>query len=155
MICRTCNTDKAAGAFYASNKTRCKECVCASVAAHRQANLERVRAYDRLRGAMPHRVTARAEYRKTAAYAESHEAAALRWSAKHPERKRASVTVGNAVRDGRLMPWPICAVPECVSKPQGHHPDYDRPLDVVWLCPPHHKQAHALVANERDSLEVA
>jgi hypothetical protein len=25
---------------------------------------------------------------------------------------------------------------------QAHHEDYSRPLDVVWLCPTHHKARH-------------
>jgi hypothetical protein len=145
MHCKTCHSDKLESDFYTSNPTRCKECVKASVLKYRQENLERVRAYDRMRGSMPHRVAARAEYRRTPAYAESHEAASRRWAVKHPERRKASHIVGNAVRDGGLIPWPVCAVPECDGKPQGHHPDYSRPLDVVWLCDEHHKQTHALV----------
>lgn len=147
MRCKHCLMEKPAEGFYQSNKTKCKECIKTAVKENRQANLERIRAYDRMRGSQPHRVAARAEYRKTAAYAESHEAAVLRWAAKHPERRKASHIVGNAVRDGRLIPWPVCAEPSCSGKPQGHHADYSRPLDVVWLCPKHHKQAHALVAN--------
>jgi len=148
MRCNHCLQDQPAEGFYKCSPSKCKECIKASVKKHRQANLERVRAYDRMRGSMPHRVAARQEYRDTPAYDKSHEAAVLRWAAKHPKRRKASHIVGNAVRDGRLIPWPVCAMPECSGKPQAHHPDYDRPLDVVWLCQPHHKQAHALVANE-------
>lgn len=155
MLCKACNTKKLAGDFYASNKTRCKECVKASVTAHRAANLDRVRAYDRMRGSMPHRVALRKEYRTTAAYSKSHEAAALRWAAKHPDRRKANNLVANAVRDGRLIPWPLCAVPECSREPQAHHPDYSRPLDVVWFCQPHHKQAHALVSNDSQMKKAA
>jgi hypothetical protein len=124
---------------------KCKECTKADVTAHRLANVERIRAYDKLRASQPHRVAARNAYSKTPAYAESHKASAARWAAKHPERRKASTMVGNAIRDGKLIPWPVCAVPECCDKPEGHHPDYSRPLDVVWLCDAHHKQAHALV----------
>lgn len=144
MHCKKCNTAKDDSEFYASNRTRCKDCVKASVSAYRQANLEKVRSYDRMRGSMPHRVAARKAYQQTPAFAESHEAAVKRWKAKHPERKRATTTVHNAIRDKRLIPWPVCAIPECSDKPQGHHPDYSRPLDVVWLCDKHHKEAHAL-----------
>jgi hypothetical protein len=49
----------------------------------------------------------------------------------------------------------VCALPECESRPQAHHPDYSKPLDVVWLCDDHHKQAHALVANEPQLKESA
>lgn len=143
MICKHCNTDKPENAFYTSNKAKCKDCIKATVNQHKQANLERVRAYDRMRGSMPHRVAARAKYHTTPAYAESHEAASKRWAAKHPERKHAVYQVNNAVRDGRLTkdPCHICGD----LKVEGHHPDYDRPLDVVWLCTTHHKQTHALV----------
>ncbi len=143
-----CMTVKAADEFYASNKTRCKECIKASVRANRLEKIDYYRQYDRMRGSQPHRVAARVAYAKTPAYAESHEAASLRWAAKHPERRKASHIVSNAVRDGKLIPWPVCAIPECSDKPQAHHPDYSRPLDVVWLCSFHHRQAHALVANE-------
>ena len=145
MYCKTCNIEKPAGDFYVSNKHRCKECVCASVRAHRQANLERVRAYDKMRSSMPHRVAARVEYIKTPAGIKSHEASVKRWAANHPKRRKASHIVSNAIRDGKLIRWPVCALPECDRKPHAHHPDYDRPLDVVWLCPKHHKQAHALI----------
>lgn len=87
---------------------------------------------------------ARAEYAKTEAYAESHEAASLRWAEKYPGRRKAGHIVGNAVRDGKLQRWPVCAIPECCAKPHAHHPDYSAPLAVVWLCPAHHKQAHAI-----------
>ena len=35
----------------------------------------------------------------------------------------------------------ICEV--CGSKNvHGHHPDYSKPVEVVWLCPLHHAQLH-------------
>lgn len=145
ILCGKYLQEKPFGAFYSSNRSRCKDCVKVAVSANRQANLEKIRAYDRLRGSMPHRVAARAAYAETDAYAASHAKASAKWIGHHPGRKKAQTAVGNAVRDGRLLPWPACALPDCNDKPHGHHPDYDRPLDVVWLCPLHHKQAHALV----------
>lgn len=144
MLCKICNSIKDAADFYSSNQSRCKECIKKSVRANRASKIDHYRAFDRARASMPHRVAARKEYQQTDAFAKSHNAAVKRWEAKHPERKRASTTVGNAIRDGRLVPWPVCAIPECNCKPQAHHPDYDRPLDVVWLCQAHHKQAHAI-----------
>jgi hypothetical protein len=146
MLCKKCNTEKTEADFYAGNKWRCKECIKAGVRANREANLERYRAFDRARASQPHRVAARKAYQRTAAFSASHDAAVKRWAAKHPERQRASTAVHNAVRDGRLIPWPVCAVPECCGRPHGHHPDYSRPLDVVWLCDKHHKEVHAMVA---------
>lgn len=30
----------------------------------------------------------------------------------------------------------------CGSDAHAHHDDYAKPLDVVWLCRPHHEQLH-------------
>lgn len=108
---------------------KCKECTKADVKKHRQENWESVRAYDRLRASQPHRVAKAKELRE-------------RWRAEHPARRSAHAKVQYALRSGKLQKQP-CWV--CGDKAEGHHPDYSRPLDVVWLCPPHHKQAHALV----------
>ncbi|AXG67739.1 hypothetical protein [Ralstonia phage GP4] len=113
--------------------SKCKECAKRDARQHREANIDRIRAYDRERGKELHR---REQNRRVSA----------EWRLANPEWRAAQVAVGNAVRDGRLVPWPVCAVPDCCAKPEAHHPDYSRPLDVVWLCHPHHKQAHALVS---------
>lgn len=153
--CFKCLQHKPLEAFYRHSRmadgrlNKCKECTKADVAKHRHENLERIQAYDRMRGSMPHRVAARLEYRKTDAYAQSRSASSRRWVEKHPERKSASVAVGNAIRDGKLIPWPVCSVPTCDGKPQAHHPDYSKPLDVVWLCDKHHKETHAIERAQR------
>lgn len=144
MQCKQCMHEKAPEDFYSGNKTRCKDCIKQRANAYRQDNLERVRAYDRLRGSMPHRVAARTEYRRTDEGKQAHSRARLSYKSRKPERRAAHVALGNAVRDGRVIPWPVCAVPECTCRPQAHHPDYSRPLDVVWLCARHHKEVHAL-----------
>jgi hypothetical protein len=118
---------------------KCKDCTKADVKERRQVEWEKVRAYDRMRASQPHRVAQAKRIQE-------------RWKAEHPERRAAHVIVGNALRKGALKRHP-CWV--CGEKAEAHHPDYDRPLDVVWLCQPHHKQAHALVANEPAMQEVA
>lgn len=125
---------------------KCKECTKRDVKEHRQANLERVRAYDKLRGSMPHRVAARKEYAQTEAGKLAHKRALDKQKAIRPKQAAARYAVSNALRDGKLVKLP-CVV--CGSeKVEGHHADYDRPLDVVWLCNRHHREAHALVAND-------
>lgn len=64
---------------------------------------------------------------------------------KDPKRVRASSRLRAAVKCGEVAKWPCCALPDCTlhdKKVQAHHPDYDQPLSVVWLCSTHHFQAH-------------
>jgi len=143
---------------------KCKDCTKSDVRRHREENLERIRAYDRARGNLQHRVEARKAYQKTEAYKASHAKSLAKWASTNktvpivspvagPKKKIANTAVGNAVRDKRLIPWPVCSLPECNAKPEAHHPDYDRPLDVVWLCKKHHHQAHKLFRTlEREKL---
>lgn len=135
--CFKCGETKPLSEFYRHSRmadghlNKCKTCTKKDVHDHRHgAWREKVLAYDRERAKSPKRVEHRA---KTVAD----------WSAKFPHKKAAQTAVHNAIRDGRLTPWPVCAVPECSHKPEAHHPDYDQPLSVVWLCSAHHKQVHA------------
>lgn len=128
---------------------KCKECTKADVKAHRQENLEKVRAYDRLRGGQAHRVAARKEYAKTPEGKAAHARALKKQKELRPKQAHARYAVSNAVRDGKLQKTPcmVCGNPEV----EGHHPDYDRPLDVVWLCMVHHKQAHGLLNDYQEA----
>lgn len=111
---------------------KCKSCTKADASANRLNKIDEYRAYDRMRASQPHR--------KALAKRVQSE-----WKSKYPNRRAAQVQVGNALRRGALKKQP-CWV--CGDGAEAHHPDYSRPLDVVWLCPPHHKQTHALVESE-------
>lgn len=131
MKCVRCGEEKHPDDFYANDRT-CKPCRRSLVIANRKAKSDYYREYDRARALTAQR---QAHNRQVAA----------EWRAQNPKQRAAQVALGNAVRDGRIFKWPACAVPECTStRPVAHHPDYSRPLDVVWLCQAHHKQAHAL-----------
>jgi len=63
-----------------------------------------------------------------------------KWIELNQEKRKAHRAVNNAVRDGRLarQPCEICGA----LKVEGHHEDYSKPLDVVWLCRKHHAELH-------------
>lgn len=128
MRCKSCGIEKKEDEFYASNKTRCKECVCKAVTAHRLENIESIRQYDRMRASQPKRMARNLKVTQ-------------QYKTSFPNRAKATNAVNNAVRDGRLEKWPcqVCGNQKSV----GHHADYDNPLGVVWLCQAHHKQVHA------------
>jgi hypothetical protein len=141
--CFKCGVTKPLPEFYRHSMmadghlNKCKSCTKKDVHEHRHgAGREKVLAYDRKRADQPHRRESMARRMQ-------------QWGARFPERRRAHSALRRAVIAGRVVPWPVCAVPECSLAPEAHHPDYSRPLDVVWLCSAHHKQAHALVGQSK------
>lgn len=57
-----------------------------------------------------------------------------------PVKRAARKIVERAIREGRLVQ---SACGECgAQRAHAHHEDYSKPLDVVWLCPKHHKNRH-------------
>jgi hypothetical protein len=65
-----------------------------------------------------------------------------RWDARHPKERWAQAALRSAIKKGLVKPGP-CAVCGSTEHVDGHHPDYDRPLVVIWLCRLHHRQRHA------------
>jgi hypothetical protein len=132
--CFKCGNEKPLTEFYRHKRMadgylgKCKCCAKIDVLEHRHGKgRESVLKYERKRAQTSIRVELRRRTVKV-------------WEALYPERKAAQTKLSNAVRDGRVTPLP-CLV--CGGKAEAHHPDYSAPLDVVWLCPSHHKQAHA------------
>lgn len=63
------------------------------------------------------------------------------WYEKNRHKVLAHEKVKNSVYKGLLTRQP-CEM--CGSiKSQAHHDDYDKPLDVRWLCSTHHMRFHA------------
>lgn len=146
--CRYCKTDKPATDFYQSTirlggKTGdCKECIRSKVRANREKKIDYYREFDRQRSNNPERVQARKEYAQTEqgkiATAKAKEAHYCRY----PNRSAARSAVSNALRDGRLYKPSECESCSDMTALHGHHCDYNKPLDVMWLCDPCHKQWH-------------
>lgn len=59
---------------------------------------------------------------------------------RYPEKMLAKTKVWEAIRKGLLKKEPCVVCGEI--KVHGHHPDYSKPLEVIWLCHTHHKQLH-------------
>lgn len=62
------------------------------------------------------------------------------WREVNREKQVAHTKVANAIRGGRLARLPCSECGE--TKVEAHHVDYDKPLDVIWLCKSHHAQLH-------------
>lgn len=114
-------------------RSRCK--VCATKVAHqkRWADVKDARAKDRMKRPTERERDARRRYSKA-------------YKKKHPERIRAASKLHRLKQSGRIEAPASCQACGCVeSVLDMHHVDYDRPLDVMWVCKPCHK----VLDNER------
>lgn len=74
------------------------------------------------------------------------------WQKKNPPQHAANKKFSAAIQMGKIVRQP-CR--DCGSKKaQGHHPDYFKPLDVVWLCRPHHLEEHARLRRFKNQLRT-
>jgi hypothetical protein len=131
--CFKCKTIKPLSEFYKHSAmgdghlNKCKGCAKDDVAKHRKDNIEKVRAYDRERGKRPERLAAQISITRL-------------WRAEDKRRTKAHNAVARAIKKGTLDRQPCM---RCKSKKtEAHHDNYDKPLDVMWLCTPCHKQRH-------------
>lgn len=85
-----------------------------------------------------------AAYRKvwTAEHPGYHTQKKKDWLAANPERRRVRERYKYALKAGKLVRWPCEVCGDAES--DGHHPDYSKPLVVVWLCKNHHKEVHSM-----------
>ena len=65
-----------------------------------------------------------------------------KWLERNKEKRAAHILLGSAVARGRISKGP-CKVCGTTEKVQGHHEDYAKPLEVIWLCQKHHKELHS------------
>lgn len=140
--CFKCGEKKDIGSFYQHGAMsdgylgKCKDCTCEDVRMNRMVRRGQYVSYEKQRSTHPHR---REQARRV------NDA----WDARHPDRRRASTAVNNAVRDGRLEKSDTCEACGATERLHGHHHDYAQPLSVTWLCP----SCHHHVDNVRRNTE--
>jgi len=146
--CFKCNETKPLEEFYRhkmmadGHLNKCKDCAKRDVSKHREENLEKVREHDRLRGSLPHRVELRKKYWEDRDNRDKFNSAKSRWNKTHQHKRNAHLLVQKAVRSGKLIKPVLCETCSCSGKLEAHHDDYDKPLDVRWLCVPCHTAWH-------------
>jgi hypothetical protein len=131
--CFKCKKVKTLSSFYKHPQmadgtvNKCKECNKIDVRENRAKKVEKYRAYDRGRQKLPARIQAAVAITK-------------KWRAADRRRQVCHNAVARAVRSGNLIRMDC---KKCGSKNSlAHHENYDKPLDVMWLCQPCHKQRH-------------
>jgi hypothetical protein len=71
-----------------------------------------------------------------------------RWREMNPRKRAAHLAVKRALYHGELERPKHCIAEDCSRKPEGHHDDYVKPLDVMWLCRRHHRLRHVMLIRE-------
>lgn len=128
--CFKCNELKPLTEYYKhsgmkdGHLNKCKACAKKDVHVHRHESpsREKVLAYDRARG-----------NRQTLQHLQE-------YRAKYPKKYKAHSIVNYAIKSKKLFrePCEICGN----QNTHGHHDDYDKPLNVRWLCSVHHWEWH-------------
>lgn len=87
------------------------------------------------------------------------------WRKTHPmnaeQRRRDSARsyTHTYVKRGKIVKPDACEWCKSPEKIEAHHPDYSKPLEVIWLCRSchtlHHRKEAGRAANERNQLQVA
>lgn len=132
--CIRCSEEKAPDEFYGHPQMAdgllgaCKACCKRDERKRRRLNPD-VQKYDTERSSDPKRVELRRRTSKI--YREN-----------NPSARAAHGAVERAIRSGSILKENclFCAADKNIH---GHHRDYSRPLDVVWLCAKCHRRLHA------------
>jgi len=148
--CKDCGSEKDNSEFYGV-QNECKECTKARVRNYRKNNLEKVKEYDRNRPNAKERnerfKAAHAERMKDPEYREKVNSQHKKWAKENVVKRAAHIITGHRIRDGGLVKEPCEVCGEL--KVDAHHDDYEKPLEVRWLCRKHHAEHHK---NEREKL---
>lgn len=97
-----------------------------------------------------------AEYQKTEKGRENSRRSSQNYRDKHTEYRlkyAARVAVREAVIKGLLYRPESCSRCGKKCKPEAHHPDYSKPLEVVWLCSKCHGETKCHLNEEHSSKE--
>lgn len=149
-VCFKCGEIKPVVDFYKHPQmgdgrlNKCKECNKKDVQQNYRKNKAYYQEYEERRAMLPHRVKLREEYQKTPEGKRAVARGEKAYRKRYPEKYRAHVKFGNAVRDGKITRGK-CVFCGKHKNIHGHHCDYTKPLDVMWLCQKHHAWVHSLV----------
>lgn len=131
--CFKCNTTKPLSEFYKHKQmgdghlNKCKTCTKSDAyqRRHNSPARDRILEYDRKRGS-----------RQTQGQINA-------YRSRRPLVTKAHSAVGRALNSGQLVRPEACEHCSKVGRVNGHHEDYHKPLDVIWLCVACHRELHA------------
>ena len=154
MFCKTCQQEKDSSCFYISDKNHCKDCKKEYARRYRIDNKERILVYDRNRPNASERTQKQKEYKakmrieNPEKYDKIFHSSRKRYRKKHREKVQAENKINDALRTGKLTRPTECSVCHKKCTPHGHHFDYTKPLEVIWVCPACHSKIHKQIRDK-------
>ncbi len=139
-ICSKCDIEKELSEFHKDSSRKdslrsdCKKCQCLRAQKYRNTDVgkkEIAKSKKRYGRSKKGKATIRAHDKKH--------------KKDNPEKIKAYDAVKYALGTSKLKKKPChCGA----TRIEGHHKDYNKPLEVEWLCSKHHKELHRKVRNE-------
>jgi hypothetical protein len=65
-----------------------------------------------------------------------------KYTEKNPEKAAARIAIRKALLNGSIIRPSNCSRCDVECVPDGHHDDYSKPLEVIWLCRRCHIEHH-------------
>lgn len=91
---------------------------------------EKVKEYENVRSKTEKRKALRKKYTEL-------------YKQRHPDRAAICLKVRRAIKSGKIIRPSCCSVCGKEGKTVAHHYDYNKPLDVIFVCQSCHKRIHA------------
>lgn len=140
-VCTKCLVEKPLSEYHRDKGMKsglrnvCKECACQRAREH-LANARSTReGRTKLKLiAQASRAKHREEIRSSARARNSRRYRAGYRYQDDPHKRRARGVLRTAVHEGRIVKPDQCSECGWVGRVHGHHEDYSKPLEVVWLC---------------------
>ena len=125
MKCKSCEIEKEENDFYKGSRV-CKKCRIQLIKEWKKNNPEKVKASVKKRRKECHGEILERERKYREDNSEDRVHATI--------EGRARKQVWNATKKGILTRPKRCQMCSVECKPEAHHADYNRPLEVIWVC---------------------
>lgn len=141
--CFVCHVEKPLEEFHKNkNKPLGREYMCRTCR----------RDCDRAQNQRPERIEKMEQYRQAESTMERNRERSKQHYIDNPEANRARAMIAGLIRAGLIERFP-CQV--CGKEPtDGHHPDYSKPLEVIWLCRSHHWMIERIIKGSDETMPL-
>lgn len=146
--CTKCGIEKQTTEFHKDKikkdglRSYCKICASETAKKYREANPEKSREHTRKwQKANPEKHRKR-ERKWRESNPKKFRAITKKTREKYPEKNNARNKFRSGIRAGKIIRPTNCSRCDFVGMIEGHHYDYSKPFDVIWLCRKCHAKEH-------------